>query len=287
MALALETAEEHVRHAPDEHAVVGARGAFGLLGLEEGLHVERLARAERDVPIVREELRDRADFPRPLARSKQRVDGVVLGLVAVLRPDEHLRHEQNRPLALTLHLEDGSKEAVAFDLPARPAERRSGPRPGLEQGGRAFQEERRRGARRDREAQVLGVGGVVARERVQPAAAHRLEHPQPEIVGEVDLGELVALGQVVEGEEIDRREIPEDVDHSAARLGAPHRPGPRLVDLNVLEEPMVRPAEEGVGLVRHERPGTVPAADARDRRREGVLVRVVRHGRRPFYHRPC
>ena len=65
------------------------------------------------------------------------------------------------------------------------------------------------------------------RERGEPALAHRLEHPQPEVVGEADRRQAVALGQVIEREEIEEGKVAKDVDDRAARRGLARRGKPR------------------------------------------------------------
>ena len=63
----------------------------------------------------------------------------------------------------------------------------------------------------------------------------------------------MALGQVVEREEVDERQVAQDVDDGAARVGLAHGARPRLVDLDALEEALVEPRQQRVGVVRDER----------------------------------
>ncbi len=117
-----------------------------------------------------------------------------------------------------------------------------------------LEEERRAGPAGNGAHEVGGVAVHGARaQRVEPAAPHRLEDPEPQLVGEPDLRQVVALGQVVEREEVDGGEVAQDVDDRAARVGVANRAGPRVVDLDALEETAVDPPEERVGLVRGER----------------------------------
>ena len=175
---------------------------------------------ERDVAVVREELRDRPDFPRPLARAEERIDDRVPGLVGALRPDEDLRHD-----------EDGLAPACAAPRRAHAGTGspsifpRRAPQPSP---ARALEEER---GGRPFEHGALQVGGVarfvVRLERAQPPAPHRLEHPEPEVVREPDLREHVALRQVIEREEVDERQAPERVDDRPALIGLAHGRDPR------------------------------------------------------------
>ena len=87
----------------------------------------------------------------------------------------------------------------------------------------------------------------------EPSARHRLEDPQAQVVGEANLRQVVALGQVVEREEVDEREVAQHVDDRAPGVGLAHGARPRVVDLDALEEATVDPGEERVRLVRGER----------------------------------
>ena len=83
--------------------------------------------------------------------------------------------------------------------------------------------------------------GRARAERVEPAAPHRLEQPEPQVVREADLGQVVALGEVVEREEVDERQVAQDVDDRPARVRLAHRARPGLVDLDALEEAVGTP----------------------------------------------
>ena len=93
----------------------------------------------------------------------------------------------------------------------------------------ALEKERRAAPRSDtaRSRSAASPSAVRAAQRVEPAAAHRLQDPEAEIVGEPDLRQVVALGQVVEREEVDGREVAKDVDDRAARVGVAHGASPR------------------------------------------------------------
>ena len=250
VALALDATEERIGETADEHVVVRHRLAFGL-GLrfflrEELLQIDRVAGAQRHVAVVREKLRDAAHLARPFPRAENGVHQVALGGDLLLRPDEDLRHEQDRFVGLTLHVEERADEDVAFGLLVRTRRR-------LEERRRALQEERGRIAGEQRLAKIGGVGGFGARrQRVEPAAAHRLQDPQPEIVREAHLRQVQALGQVVQREEVDEGEVALDVDDRPSRVGVTNRLRPLFVDFDVLEKPLVENVEDRVRLVRDE-----------------------------------
>ena len=240
--LALEAAQQRVREPAHEHVVPGAV-AFAVEELGE---VDRLAGAQRHVPPVGQELADRPDAPGPLARPEDGIGEPAPARPGASRPDEDLRDEQDAPGAPALHVEERANEMIALDAPARTS-RRQDPRPALE-------EERRARPARDGTLEIAHVRiGAPRSHRVEPAAPHRLEDPEAEVVREADLRQLVALRQVVEREEVDERQIAQDVDDGAASIGVADGARPRLVDLDALEEAMVDPGEERVRLVRDER----------------------------------
>lgn len=57
---------------------------------------------------------------------------------------------------------------------------------------------------------------------------------------------------MIEGEEVDERKVPEDVDHRATRAGLADRLRPRFIDRDVLEKAVVSPGEGGIRLVGNE-----------------------------------
>jgi len=100
--------------------------------------IERLARLELDVAVVRKKLPHRPDAARPLAGAEKKVDGARASGVGALGPDEHLRHEQDGASGvLALHVQQGADELVALLEPAATA--RAGRH--VENAGRALQEQ--------------------------------------------------------------------------------------------------------------------------------------------------
>jgi len=158
-ALALEAAKERVGEAPNEDRVA-RRSVFrrGLLLVEELLQIDRLARAERDVPVVGEELPEGAEAARPLAGPEEHVEHAALALVGKLRPNERLRDEEDGALGGALEIEERAQKWIAL---AATAERR------LEDARRPLQEEDRRRAALDGSAQIVDLGAdVFGRERL-------------------------------------------------------------------------------------------------------------------------
>jgi hypothetical protein len=132
---------------------------------------------------------------------------------------------------------------VAFEQPPPRGARR-------QETGRALEEQRRALAAGDGGAQVLEV--VVAGaglERLGETFAEGLEDPEAQIVGEADLGKAVALRQVVEGEEVEQREVAQRIDDGPFSRGVANRLRPRRVDGDRIEEAAVQPAQQGVRLV--------------------------------------
>jgi hypothetical protein len=174
-----------------------------------------------------------------------------------------LRHEEERRGSPALRLEHAAQIRISLGLAARrnrraraPALPHDGRR--LEQIWRPLEEERRRGSFFDRTAQPPDV--LVFRRRPQrrePSASERLEHPEPHVVREPHLRERELLRQEVEREEIDERQVAQDVENRPARVGRAHLLRPRLVDLDVLEEALVRPGERGARLIRPQLHGAI------------------------------
>ena len=102
---------------------------------------------------------------------------------------------------------------------------------------------------RERVLELFARAHLARKERVHPALAERVQDPEAEVVDEADLGERVALGEVVERQEIDEVQVPEHVDHRPARREIAHRGGPGFVHLDLVEEAPVDRAKRGIRYV--------------------------------------
>ena len=216
--LALEPAQERVRQAADEHVVVVDAVALGPLAREERLHVDRLARAQRDVAVVREELR------RPC------------GSCPATRADRRARRTRcaspRRRASTTRTPAARAGSARSLGAAPRGASRRKRspsmrPRDARLRGGSAAASGR---APRTRPLETARRRSSASPSRRARASA--LSHPRPigsrtqspRSFAKRTCGKLVALGQVVEREEVDERQVAQDVDDRAARVGVAHRP---------------------------------------------------------------
>ena len=193
-----------------------------------------------------DELRCRPRRARPLARPEQEVEGLRAARVREFGPHEHLRHDENRLLLAALQLEQRLDEIVAGFEPA-PA---GGAGRHVEHAGRPLEEHGGGATVRERVFELVRGKDVGARQNgVEPALAHRVQDPEPEIVDETDLRELVALREVVEGEEVDEVQAAQHVDDRAALRQRAHLAHPGFVDLNGVEEPPIQRTQNRVGLV--------------------------------------
>ena len=175
--LALEAPQQRVRQAPHEHVVARAVA----LAREKLAQVDRLAGAQRRVAAVGEKLRDRAHLAGPLRGAEDGVDGARACAA---------------PRCATRRTPAGRAGCAARSAAARRAARacrwspsiRPRPLPSSRCGGR-LRKSAALAARGHGALEVRRVAlGRARAQRVEPAAPHRLEDPQAEVVREADWG---------------------------------------------------------------------------------------------------
>jgi hypothetical protein len=240
--LALEPPEHRVNDPPDVRIV--GRAVIRVQVLPE---VERFACLQLDVSVVGEKLPHRPKRARPFARAEQKIEGLCTPSIGSFGPHEDLRDQEDRTdPVFPLEVEQGPDELVSLFQAAASG----GTGCDIEDSRRSFQEQCSRASVFDGVFELCRRHRLAWVQRLEPPSAHRIQNPQPEIIGESNLWQAEALRQVIESEEIDEVEVPKDVDDGAPRREIPHGVDPRFVDLDGVEELVVNGLERDVRLVR-------------------------------------
>ena len=213
--LALQPPQERVGQATDEDSSRAPR--LRRSPREKLAQIDRLAGAQRRVAAVRQKLRGRSELTRATALGPKTASMALVPALprrcATRRTPAGRAGWGGRSRRCTS--QKSAHEVVALDAPA-PAclARRRG---GRLRNSAALPPEL------DRALEVgrVALGGARAK-GVEPPAAHRLEDPEAQIVGEAHVRQPVALGEVVEREEVDERQAAKNVDDRAAGVGLAH-----------------------------------------------------------------
>ena len=251
-AFSFQPPQHRVDDAAYQHFILGAG-----LALQECLEVQRGARLQFHVSVVGEELAQRSKAARPLTRAEHQIRDARALCVGALRPHEHLWDELDRALARALHGDHRLQQAVTLPKPS-PA---GGAGSDVEGARRALQEQRGRHLRGQHVPQSCAIVRA-SQESTQRSVGHRVEGAEPQIVGKADGWQLIALGEVVEREEVECTTIAQQVDDLTLLGQRPYLCDPLVRDVDHIEEAIIHEPEGVIGLVRAHRSGhlrrTVP-----------------------------